>query len=191
MVEGFINKVKWIKREPLWTSRISLTAAPCLVASKGFASLEQRAETTLLSEVCTSCTACCKRRQVHPNGGCSRKQCLTNEAPRALIHHKEEVKETAMPKRRTSPHGSKDMQVRFDEITSLTTDPFCQTDLHDEYTQLWRGLKATPYRKHPSPLVRGKDSTWACGIMNAAWPGQLSFRFLADPPHYRCAPRTT
>jgi len=29
MVEGFINKVKWIKREPLWTSRISITSASC------------------------------------------------------------------------------------------------------------------------------------------------------------------
>ncbi len=32
MVEGFINTVKWIKREPLWTSRISITSASCPAA---------------------------------------------------------------------------------------------------------------------------------------------------------------
>ena len=87
-----------------------------------------------------------------------------------------------MPKRSPSQHVPKDMQARFDEITQLT-DAFCQTYLNDEYAQLCRELTATLCRKRPSPLARGKASTWACGIIHAASHGQLSLRFLADAPH--------
>ena len=67
-----------------------------------------------------------------------------------------------MPKRSTSQQVPKDMQVRFEEITQLT-DAFCQAYLNDEYGQLCRELTATLCRKRPSPLVRGKVTTWACG----------------------------
>ena len=85
-----------------------------------------------------------------------------------------------MPKRSPSQHVPKDMQARFDEITQLI-DAFCQTYLNNEYTQLCRELTATLCRKRPSPLVRGKATTWACGIIHATSHGELSFRFLADP----------
>jgi hypothetical protein len=79
-----------------------------------------------------------------------------------------------MPKRSTSQHVPKDLQARFDEITQLT-DAFCQTYLNDEYEQLCRELTATLCRKRPSPLVRGKAATWACGIIHAL--GMVNFLF--------------
>ncbi len=64
---------------------------------------------------------------------------VTNEAPLALIRYNEDVKEGGMPKRSTSQHVPKEMQVRFDEITQFT-DAFCQAYLNDEYAQLCRVL---------------------------------------------------
>src|SRR5215467_9986934 len=91
-------------------------------------------------------------------------------------------KERAMPKRSTSLHVPKDMQVRFEEITQLI-DAFCHTYLNDEYKQLCRELTATLCRKRPSPLERGKATVWACVIIHAASHGQLSLRFLANTPY--------
>jgi len=86
-----------------------------------------------------------------------------------------------MPKRSTSQHVPKDMQARFDEITQLT-DAFCQSYLNDEYKQLCRELTATLCRKRPSPLVRGKAATWACGIIHAL--GMVNFLFdSSQTPH--------
>ena len=79
-----------------------------------------------------------------------------------------------MPKRSPSQHVPKDMQARFDEITQLT-DAFCHTYLNDEYKQLCCELTATLCRKRPSPLVRGKATTWACGIIHAL--GMVNFLF--------------
>ena len=87
-----------------------------------------------------------------------------------------------MPKRSPSQQVPKDMQARFEEIAQLT-DAFSQAYLNDEYTQLCRELTATLSRKRPSPLVRGKANTWACGIIHAASHGELSLRFLTDTPH--------
>jgi hypothetical protein len=86
-----------------------------------------------------------------------------------------------MPKRSTSQNVPKEMQARFDEITQLT-DAFSQTYLNHEYTQLCRELTATLCRKRPSPLVRGKAGTWACGIIHAL--GMVNFLFdSSQTPH--------
>src|SRR5919202_309903 len=86
-----------------------------------------------------------------------------------------------MPRRSTSQQVPKDLQARFDEITQLT-DAFCQTYLNDEYAQLCRQLTATLCRKRPSPLVRGKATTWACGIIHAL--GMVNFLFdSSQTPH--------
>ncbi len=86
-----------------------------------------------------------------------------------------------MPKRSPSLHVPKEMQARFEEITHLT-DAFSQQYLHDEYTQLCRELTATLCRKRPSPLVRGKAPTWACGIIHAL--GMVNFLFdSSQTPH--------
>ncbi len=86
-----------------------------------------------------------------------------------------------MSKRSTSQNVPKEMQVRFDEITQLT-DAFSQAYLNDEYAQLCRELTATLCRKRPSPLIGGKASTWACGIIHAL--GMVNFLFDASQkPH--------
>jgi hypothetical protein len=79
-----------------------------------------------------------------------------------------------MAKRSTSQQVPKELQARFDEITHLT-DTFSQRYLNDEYAQLCRELTATLCRKRPSPLVRGKANTWACGIIHAL--GMVNFLF--------------
>lgn len=86
-----------------------------------------------------------------------------------------------MPKRSASQHVPKDLEARFEEITHLT-DVFCQTYLNDEYAQLSRELTATLCRKRPSPLVRGRANTWACGSIHAL--GLVNFLFDASQtPH--------
>jgi hypothetical protein len=101
--------------------------------------------------------------------------------PLAPVRYNEDVKETSMPKRSPSQHVPKDLQARFDEITQLT-DAFCQTSLNDEYGQLCRELTASLCRKRPSPLVRGKATTWACGIIHAL--GLVNFLFdSSQTPH--------
>jgi hypothetical protein len=86
-----------------------------------------------------------------------------------------------MPKRSPSQHVPKDLEARFEEITHLT-DAFSHTYLNEEYAQLSRELTATLCRKRPSPLVRGKAITWACGIIHAL--GLVNFLFDASQtPH--------
>ena len=86
-----------------------------------------------------------------------------------------------MPKRSLSQQVPKDMQARFEEITQLT-DAFCHAYLNDEYQQLCRELMATLCRKRPSPLGRGKATTWACGIIHAL--GMANFLYdSSQTPH--------
>ncbi len=86
-----------------------------------------------------------------------------------------------MAKRSTSQQVPKELQARFDEITHLT-DAFSQRYLNDEYARLCRELTATLCRKRPSPLARGKASTWACGILHAL--GMVNFLFdSSQTPH--------
>jgi len=102
-------------------------------------------------------------------------------SPRTRMRYNGDEKEGGMPKRSPSQHVPKDMQARFEEITQLT-DTFCQTYLNDEYWQICRELTATLCRKRPSPLVRGKASTWACGIIHAL--GMVNFLFdSSQTPH--------
>jgi Domain of unknown function (DUF6398) len=102
-------------------------------------------------------------------------------SPRALIRSHREKKEAGMAKRSTSQQVPKELQARFDEITHLT-DAFSQRYLNDEYARLCRELTATLCRKRPSPLARGKASTWACGILHAL--GMVNFLFdSSQTPH--------
>ena len=68
-----------------------------------------------------------------------------------------------------------------DAIVALT-DSFCQEHLNDEYQALCRKLAGVLARKRPSPLLRGKADSWACGIVRViAWAN-----YLGDPnqPHH-------
>lgn len=68
----------------------------------------------------------------------------------------------------------KQMQATFDAIVALT-DTFCEKHLNDEYAQLARQVTTTLCRKRPSPLVKGRANTWACGIVYAL--GFVNFLF--------------
>jgi Domain of unknown function (DUF6398) len=91
-----------------------------------------------------------------------------------------------MPQRSTSLNVPKEMQARFNEITHLT-NTFSQQYLNEEYAQLCRELTATLCRKRPSPLVRGKAETWACGIVHAL--GMVNFLFDSSQTTHIAASR--
>jgi hypothetical protein len=77
----------------------------------------------------------------------------------------------------------KQMQSKFEEITALT-DTFCSTYLNTEYADMSRKLTAALCRKRPSPLVRGKAKTWACGIVHAL--GLVNFLYdSSQTPHIK------
>lgn len=77
----------------------------------------------------------------------------------------------------------KQMQSKYEEITALT-NAFCSQYLNAEYADLSRKLTAALCRKRPSPLVRGKAKTWACGIIHAL--GMVNFLFdLSQTPHIK------
>src|SRR5215471_6120431 len=69
----------------------------------------------------------------------------------------------------------KQVQPVYDQIVAIT-DAFCHQHLNDEYAQMCRKLAAALGRKRPSPLVRGRVETWACGIVYAIG----SVNFLSD-----------
>lgn len=69
----------------------------------------------------------------------------------------------------------KQLQPVYEQIIAIT-DAFCHEQLNEEYAQLSRQLAAALSRKRPSPLLRGKAATWACGIVYALG----SVNFLSD-----------
>ena len=74
-----------------------------------------------------------------------------------------------MPKRKlTSP--SKDQVV--EEIVGMI-DEFCREHLNEEYAALCRKLAEKLSRKRPSPLLSGKPSAWAAGIVRTI--GMVNF----------------
>lgn len=68
----------------------------------------------------------------------------------------------AKPKQKASSSDETEQAVR--SIVELT-DTFCNDFLNDEYAELCRKLAEKLSRKHPSPLLRGRPNTWACGII--------------------------
>ena len=85
-------------------------------------------------------------------------------------------------KRKPSKRTGEAQEV-FDVIVGMT-DQFCQAHLNDEYALLCRKLAKKLFRKRPSPLLRGKPTTWACGIVRTiGW-----VNYLDDPasaPHMK------
>jgi hypothetical protein len=69
----------------------------------------------------------------------------------------------------------KQLQPIYDQIVAIT-DAFCSAHLNQEYAQMSRKLAAALSRKRPSPLMRGKVETWACGIVYVIG----SVNFLSD-----------
>jgi hypothetical protein len=75
----------------------------------------------------------------------------------------------------TGERVPKELQPIYGEITAII-DAFCTEHLNDEYAQMSRKLAAALSRKRPSPLLRGKAATWACGIVYTIG----SVNFLSD-----------
>ncbi len=73
------------------------------------------------------------------------------------------------------------MQEKFNRIAAITDD-VCKQHLNDEYAQMIRLAIAALCRKKPSPLAKGQDKTWACGITHAI--GMVNFLFdSSQSPH--------
>ena len=61
----------------------------------------------------------------------------------------------------------------YDAVVALTDD-FCREHLDGEYEALCRKLAGALARKRPSPLLGGKPTTWACGIVRTiGWVNYL------------------
>ena len=79
----------------------------------------------------------------------------------------------------------KKMQEKYDAIVTLT-DEVCKEYLDEEYAQLARQATAALCRKRPSPLLSGRVSSWACGIVYAL--GFVNFLFdKTQDPHMSAA----
>jgi len=75
------------------------------------------------------------------------------------------VAKKAAPKKKSAAGSTAgDVKAVLKAIVQMT-DAFCQDHLNDEYALLCRNLAATLARKRPSPLLRGRLETWACGII--------------------------
>ena len=86
-----------------------------------------------------------------------------------------------MIKRLKSENVPKTLKDRFIEISEIT-DKFSAEYLTIEYAQLIRFAIAALCRKRPSPLLKGRASTWACGITHAI--GIINFLFdRSQAPH--------
>lgn len=86
-----------------------------------------------------------------------------------------------MAKAAKSETVPKAMQEKFDSITAIT-DEFAKQHLNDEYALLIRQATAALCRKRPSPLMSGREKTWACGITHAI--GMVNFLFdSSQEPH--------
>lgn len=79
-----------------------------------------------------------------------------------------------MPKPKLSLSVPAHMQFIYDDIVELS-DNYCSQKLNEEYAQLCRQAIASLCRKRPSPLDRGSDSAWACGVIYAI--GSTNFLF--------------
>ena len=91
-----------------------------------------------------------------------------------------------MARKKGTTHGARvpaDVQKKFKALTALT-DAFCKERLNEEYAEMCRQLAAALARKRPTPLARGKEETWACGIIRTiGWVNFLDDR--SDEPHMK------
>jgi hypothetical protein len=73
----------------------------------------------------------------------------------------------------------------YEALTAIT-DAFCRAHLNEEYAALSRELAAALCRKRPSPVLRGRLTTWACGIVYTI--GSANFLFdRSQTPHLPAA----
>lgn len=90
-----------------------------------------------------------------------------------------------MPKRKPASNKDKDKDKpeAVKQIEQLVAD-FCREHLNDEYAELCRRLTDKLARKRPTPLISGKPTTWACGIVRTiGWVNFLDDR--SNTPHMK------
>ena len=75
----------------------------------------------------------------------------------------------------------KEMAARYVEVAGIIKG-FCDEKQDDEFKDVCLRALAKLCRKRPSPLVTGKASTWACGIVYAI--GSMNFIFDRSQPNY-------
>ena len=75
----------------------------------------------------------------------------------------------------------KAMQEKYDDIAPLIAE-FCDDRLNDEYKGLCLHLLEKLCRKRPSPLLGGREETWAAGIVYAIATNNFIFD-KANPYH--------
>ncbi len=103
----------------------------------------------------------------------------------AMLTAKRQKKRSAKKKETSAARASSANQAKSiaAEVIELT-DGFCEKFLNEEYAKLCRELTSALARKRPSPLLRGKRETWACGIVRTiGW-----VNYLDDPaqkPHMK------
>ncbi|WP_218015679.1 DUF6398 domain-containing protein [Candidatus Regiella insecticola] len=83
---------------------------------------------------------------------------------------------------RKTPKIPEITQNQFAEIISLI-EKICTEHLNNEYYDLAQELAAKLARKRPSPLLSGRNNTWAAGIIHAL--GMVNFLFdKSQTPHF-------
>lgn len=86
-------------------------------------------------------------------------------------------------KRKAARPASEEVKAKLAIIVGMT-DQFCREHLNDEYQILCRKLAEKLARKRPSPMLRGKPTTWACGIVRTiGWVNFLDDR--SQSPHMK------
>ena len=90
--------------------------------------------------------------------------------------------QTATPQKKPAPNP---LQELYDTIAPIIIE-FCREHLNDEYSDVSLRMLGKLSRKRPSPLLKGKPNTWACGIVYAV--GSNNFLFdKSQKPHMRAA----
>ena len=85
---------------------------------------------------------------------------------------------------RTKSHGKDDDAQQAAAAVIGLVESFCREHLNDEYGLVCRRLAEKLARQRPSPLVRGKPETWACGIVRTiGWVNFLDDR--SQSPHLK------
>jgi hypothetical protein len=110
---------------------------------------------------------------------------MTEESEAALP--KKPKKSKTRPLKATSlgdrSASSTEVQTTLATLIDMT-DSFCKEFLSEEYADLCRKLATALARKRPSPLLRGRLETWACGIVRTiGWVNYLDDR--SQKPHLK------
>ena len=90
-----------------------------------------------------------------------------------------------MGKVKKSENVPKGISEKYKRIVELT-DSFCEENLNQEYAQLIRFATAALCRKRPSPVLKGNERSWACGVTHAI--GMINFLFdKSETPYISAA----